>query len=549
MVSDAEVKLVMWRPPLGGVLGALVFWAASLTPSLLPRPWYFQGAVSGVAIALGYGLGSAMAALARPVGWRPTATTARRIRVGLVGAGAILVAWAGTVHHLWQSDVRRLMGMEPGVWMYLAGALLTAVPVGYVLVVVARLIRRSFQAYVRLLGRVMSTVWSRMMGVITVVLVVVVVSDVLIGGRVFTALNEAYLASDRRFDVDVVRPESPLRAGSPASLIAWEAMGRQGRSFVTAAPSLKELESFNGQPAVEPIRIYAGLQAAETAQERAEVALAELERTGAFDRDVIVVIAPTGTGWIDPYAVDPLEYMYNGDTASVAIQYSHLPSWVLMIGNQDRAVHAARALFEAVENRLAREPASERPRIVLYGQSLGSFGLEAVFDGIDDVKRRTDGVLWVGPPRSNRLWRDLMARRQADSPIWRPVYQNGETVRFGPDGRSFSAVGGPWNPPRVAYLQHPSDPITWLSLDVLFERPKWMSEPRGPDVSRRMPYIPIVTFWQLAVDLAMGTNAPPGHGHKFGDAQAEAWALILPPDNWTPRDTGQLREVLAGHNQ
>lgn len=544
------MKLVVWRPPFGGVLGALILLGASLTPSLLPRPWYLQGVVSGVAIALGYGLGSAAGAVARSVGWsRAGAAMAPRIRITLLVAGVMLVVGAVIVHSVWQVDVRRLMGMEAGVAVYLVGALLTALPVGYLLVVVARLIRRSFQAYIRVLGRVMPGVWGWTVGILTVVALVVLVSDVLIGGRVFTALNEAYLASDRRFDVDVARPESSLRAGSPASLIDWETMGRQGRAFVTGAPSLSELEGFSGRPAVEPIRVYAGLQTADTAPGRAELALAELERSGAFDREVILVIAPTGTGWIDPYAVGPLEYLYNGDTASVAIQYSHLPSWVLMIGNQDRAVEAGRALFDAVQDRLAREPASGRPRILLYGQSLGSFGLEAVFDGIDDVKRRTDGVLWVGPPRSNRLWQDLMSQRRADSPIWRPVYQDGETVRFGPNGDILSAVEGPWPPPRVVYLQHASDPITWLSLDVLFERPEWMNEPRGPDVSRRMPYVPVVTFWQLVIDLVMGTNAPPGHGHKFGDAQAEAWALIVPPDDWAPGDTERLRDVVSEDNQ
>ena len=38
----------------------------------------------------------------------------------------------------------------------------------------------------------------------------------------------------------------------------------------------------------------------------------------------------------------------------------------------------------------------------------------------------------------------------------------------------------------------------------------------------------------------LGLGAPPGHGHRYGVAQAEAWALIIPPEGWTPDDTRRL---------
>src|SRR5512144_1721435 len=49
----------LWlRPrPTGVTIGAL-FFCTSLAPSLLPRPWLAQGLSSGVALALGYGIGS-----------------------------------------------------------------------------------------------------------------------------------------------------------------------------------------------------------------------------------------------------------------------------------------------------------------------------------------------------------------------------------------------------------------------------------------------------------------------------------------------------------
>lgn len=540
------MKLLVSRPPFGALLGALISLGASLTPSLLPRPWYLQGIVSGFAIALGYGLGSAIGALVRSASrGRGSAKVVWTVRTVLLVLASGMGLWLAIVHYRWHLDVRRLMGMERGVAIYLMVAILTAVAAGYVMVVAARLAGSAYGGYLRLLRRKLSRPLSAAVGLATVLLLVVAFFDVLIGDRVITAFNEAYLAADRHFDADVSQPESPARAGGPGSIIDWETMGRQGRSFVSLAPDREELDGFNDRSGPEPIRVYAGLETADTAEERAELAVLELDRTGAFDRKILLVIAPTGTGWIDPYAVDPLEYMYNGDTAAVAIQYSHLPSWVLMIGNQDLAIEASRALFEAVSARLEQTPASSRPRLLLYGQSLGSFGLEALFDDLDEVERRTDGALWVGPPGNNRLWQKIVSQRQDGSPIWRPVYRGGETVRFGPDADTLSAVEGPWTPPRVVYLQHASDPITWLSTDLLFGRPEWMDEPRGRDVSRRMPYVPVVTFWQLVVDLVMGTKVPLGHGHKFGPAQTEAWSLIVPPDGWSSRDSQRLLAVVT----
>lgn len=534
-----------WRPPLGSLLGIVFFSAASLTPSLLPRPWFVQGAVSGLAMAIGYGLGSALDAVLRP---RTDRAALSRIpfpvRLGLAVLGLVVIVAAVVVHWLWQEDVRRIMDLEGSVALYVVGVLVSAMVAGYFFLSISRALRRLVAGYRRLLTRFVPQVVAALLTVVTAIVVTIVGFDVLIADRLFVALDRAYMSATVRFDVDVAPPTSSFRSGGPGSLIAWESMGSQGRAFVAQGPDVNELTQFRDRPGQTPIRVYSGLQSAGTARERAELAVAELERTGAFRRELLVLITPTGTGWIDPYAIDPLEYMYAGDTAAVAIQYSHRPSWLVMVGNQDVAIEASAALFEAVARRLEGFPESARPAVLLYGESLGSFGLEALFEDLDDVRDRSDGVLWVGPPQANRLWSRLVAARQPDSPLWRPVYEDGRTVRFGADGGALMAVDGQWIPPRVAYLQHPSDPITWLSVNVMFRRPKWLQEPRGPDVSAYMPYIPMVTFWQLAVDLVVGTNAPIGHGHKFGPAQAEAWAQILPPDDWTRHDTERLLSVV-----
>ncbi|QIK66398.1 hypothetical protein G7072_08535 [Nocardioides sp. HDW12B] len=66
----------------------------------------------------------------------------------------------------------------------------------------------------------------------------------------------------------------------------------------------------------------------------------------------------TGTGWVEPASLGSFEYIAGGDTASVAVQYSYLPSWLSFLVDQDRARAAGRALFDAVYEPL--EPAAGR---------------------------------------------------------------------------------------------------------------------------------------------------------------------------------------------
>ncbi len=370
---------------------------------------------------------------------------------------------------------------------------------------------------------------------------VIVMFDQVVAGQLVPALEKAHRSSDQRFEPGVTPPESAVLAGGPHSLIDWETMGSQGRGFVAQTPMTSELEAFSAASPLEPIRIYVGLETAPDAESRATMAVDEMERVGAFDRDAVVLIAPTGSGWIDPYAVEGIEFMYNGNTASVSVQYSYLASWMVLIGNQDLAIDAARSLLAAVTERIEREPEEERPLLLIYGESLGAFGWERLFDDLDDVTSTVDGALWVGPPRSGPLWQQLVSDRDPGTPLWRPVYRGGEKVRFGAGADDLSAPGGSWEVPRVVYLQHASDPITWWTPELMFSRPEWLDE-LGPDVSRYMPYLPVVTFWQLAVDLAVGTNAPIGHGHKFGSAQTEAWSMIVPPSGWT---SGQTQRLVA----
>jgi uncharacterized membrane protein len=527
------------------LLGAALFLAMSLTPALYPRAWTAQGVLSGIAVALGALTGGAVGSLGGRIIRRqtePRRVWARRL-AGVVAAA--VAAWAAVVNHQWQLDVGRLMGIAGNPAPRLAAAVAVAVAVGYVLLLLARAVGALLRRYARLVRRVVPRRGVRaVLHLAVTALLLVGFVDVVIAGRMVAALNDRMIASDARIQPEVVQPRSPQRSGSPASLVSWDSLGRMGRAFVADGPTQADLRSFAPGPVLPPIRVYAGLGSADTDAERAALAVAELERTGGFERDVLVIVVPTGTGAVNRHAIAPLEYMYRGSTAAVAIQYSYRPSWVVVAGNQERAKHGARALFGAVTERLAQLPAGSRPRLLLYGESLGSFGGEHLFTGVDDIREQVEGVLWVGPPRANPIWRELTTARDPGSPVWQPVYDGGHAVRFGARAEDLRVPDTPWTSPRIAYLQHPSDPVTWWSPDLFSRRPDWLDATRPADISYKTPYVPVVTGVQTAIDTALGGGAPVGHGHIYATEQAEAWALVAQPDGWAEHDTARLVQRL-----
>ncbi|HEX6255838.1 MAG TPA: alpha/beta-hydrolase family protein [Euzebyales bacterium] len=536
-----SLHLGMWFSP-GEWLAASLFFAASLTPSLYPRPWLTQGVLSGAAVAIGLGTGRANRRLVSLLPTRPPAAPPAARAAVLLLAGAT-ASWALLANYHWQVDVRRLMTIDGDAAPYLASAVAVAAAIAYAVVLVVRLAHPGLSCYAGLVTRIVPRRGRGLAHTIVALAVTVAVIDIGIASELVPSVNDRLVAADAGSDPDVRPPRSGGRSGSRASLVAWDSLGRMGRRFVATAPTVGQLRAFSGAPARAPIRAYVGLASAPSVQARADLAVAELERTGAFDRDVLLVITATGTGSVNRHAVAPLEYMYRGDTAAVAVQYSYLPSWLVMGGNQDRARTTASALFDAVTRRLRRRPLSARPLLLLYGESLGSFGSEQVFADLADIRAHVDGALWVGPTRANPLWRQFTAARDAGSPQWRPVYQDGRTVRFATNGEDLNQSGR-WSTPRVVYLQHPSDPVTWWTPDLAFTRPAWLRDPRPRGISPRTPYLPIITFVQTTIDTILGGNAPTGHGHIYGPEHVDAWAHIAAPTDWTRADTTRLRARL-----
>jgi uncharacterized membrane protein len=360
-------------------------------------------------------------------------------------------------------------------------------------------------------------------------------------------MNSAFSLRDTTTAEGVQQPATSLRSGGPGSVIPWDTLGFQGRNFIGKGPSVADLQKFTGRPAMEPVRAYAGLASAPDAESRAALAVRDLDREGGFRRANLLVVTTTGSGWVDPALVDSFEYLTGGDSATVAVQYSYLPSWISYLVDQSKAREAGRALFDAVYGAWSQLPPQERPRLLVAGESLGSFGGEAAFSGEYGLHNLTAGALFAGPPNFNTLFREFSDHRDPGSPEIQPVYAGGRIVRFASaPAAGIPPQGQPWaGSGRVLYLMHPSDPIVWWSPHLIFSPPDWISETRGTDVLQGMIWLPFVSFWQVTADLPFATGVPAGHGHTYTAEYVDGWNAILRPPSVTPAQLAELRATIA----
>jgi uncharacterized membrane protein len=526
-----------------GLVAALAFFALSLSPSLVPRGGFFQGFVSGVTIFIGYGIGVAAQWLWEYLELPKPYGRTRRILVasllGVIGVGTAVAVWQ---HVGWQNDVRSNFGMESiGVLVWVEILIATTL-FASLLLVIRRSIRRLFRFLASWLNRRLPRRLSRVLsGFALVILLLFLLNGLLVRG-LFAFANASFSVTDGGTPAGVEQPLSPLRSGSPASLVLWDSLGQWGRGFVGTGPTVDELRAFHGDGAVEPIRVYVGQGSADSLQQRADLVLEELKRTGAFDREVLLMATTTGTGWLDPNAMDTLEYAVGGNSAIVGVQYSFFPSWLSLLADQAVVKETSRVVFDTVHAHWSTLPENDRPRIYVFGLSLGSYGAESILTSIDIVNSPIDGALFAGPPFLNELRNEVVADRDEGSPAWLPIYEEGRTVRFTGREDALGVPQGEWGRTKIVYLQHASDPVTFFSPSLAFRHPEWLQEgQRGPDVSEKMNWIPVVTMWQVAADVGAASLVPEGFGHLYGPSEyLNAWIALIQPGGWDAGDSDRL---------
>ncbi|GAB32711.1 alpha/beta hydrolase [Gordonia otitidis] len=529
----------------GLVFGTVFLWL-STTPSLLPRGPLFQGVVSGGAAAVGYCLGVFIAWLIRYMLSRPQRWSSPKrnywIALGVVSVigTVVMLYW----YSRWQTEIRNLMGVENLSWTAYPIIVVFAVLVCALLMVMGQAWASLVTWLVRQLNKIAPPRVAAVAGLLVVALLTVFILNGVVAKYSMKALNSSFATANDEVRPNTAPPTSGLRSGGPGSLVTWESLGREGRVIVSGGPDVTMLSDFNKQPAMEPIRSFVGLGSGDNLRANAQLAADELVRAGGLKRKVIAVGSTTGSGWLNKVTIDSLEYMYNGDVATVAMQYSYLPSWISFIVDKERARQAGAALFEAVDAKVRELPEADRPKLVVFGESLGSFGAEAAFGTVPTVTARTDGALLSGPTFSNTLWNDATAGRDQGSPQWLPIYNNGRQVRFIAEKKDLARPDAPWDFSRMVYLQHASDPIAWWSPELILREPDWLKEARGRDVIAATHWIPFVTFLQVSADMAVSVDVPDGHGHNYQSAIPYAWSRILQPPGWTDEKTEQLEPRL-----
>jgi len=532
----------------GLIVGTLLF-AFSLTPSLLPRSAPMQGLVSGLSLAAGYGIGVLADALWRYLELpRPRGRWRQLVRIVAGSACAVTAAvflWRASG---WQNSIRVLMEMPPveGARPWTVGLIAAAVFAAVLLA--ARLFKLVYRAVAKVLARYVPYRVSHLVGIVVAAAAFWSIIDGVLFRAVLRAADSSFQQLDALIEPDAEPPADSLRSGGPGSLLDWQDLGRTGRDFISGGPTREDLRAFFGDDVETPVRVYVGLNSAQTVEERSRLALDELERTGAFDRSVLLIVTPTGTGWVDPAAIDTVEYLHRGDIASVAVQYSYLESALALLIEPEQGEETAETLFADIYGHWSKLPPDRRPALYLHGLSLGSLNSDASFEIYDVVGDVFQGALWSGPPYRHATWRSATERRNPGSPAWLPRFRDGTVIRFTNQHDQLEIPGVPWGPIRIAFLQYASDPITFFDPRMLYRPPEWLDEPRGPDVTPALRWIPIVTMLQVVADMRAGDITPIGYGHKFApEHYIDAWIALTEPEGWTEADTRRLKARFAGY--
>jgi uncharacterized membrane protein len=338
-----------------------------------------------------------------------------------------------------------------------------------------------------------------------------------VGASVLYNAGVAYVgrANEKVEPAYATPPPSPLVSGSEQSLLPFADLGQQGRRYVTDVVTPELIGEVMGEEAVaHPIRTYVGFNSEPLYQTgRAELALAELDRTGAFDRSYLLLVSPTGTGWVDHTLIETAEFLTRGDIATCCIQYGRYPSF-LSVQKVALGQGQFRLLLWGVKQRLAERPPERRPRVLIFGESLGAWTSSDVvmFQGIGGFDHYgVDRALWVGLPWLAKWSRSGMARGSST------LVPEGTVGVFDRHEQLQELTDEQRARLRATVLSHDNDPIAVLGPDLLVQPPPWLADgQRGRGVPDAMNWRPLVTFVQTAMDAANAMVSVPGKFGSFG---------------------------------
>jgi uncharacterized membrane protein len=355
----------------------------------------------------------------------------------------------------------------------------------------------------------------------------------------------------------------PTVSGSSDSLVPWAALGHEGRrhamSFVRPEPFLDRpagtpdlsIATVMGEPAkATPIQVYVGLDSAPTARERADLAVAEMDRTGAFERSLLMLISPTGTGYVNYVATAAAAYLTRGDIATVTMQYSKRPS-PLSMDRVGTAREQNRYLWLRILERL-RDRSGPRPKVVIFGESLGAHTSQDAFlhwGTLGPQALGIDRALWIGTPYLSGWMHEITGPPRLDV--------DADTVAVVNDFAQLEALGAERRAKlRYVLVSHDNDGVTKFGPDLLATAPAWLTDSRpmpedaNGDSPRGIPptmrWRPITTFFQSLVDMKnaqlKGSYSAWAHDYRPDLARFMSEVYDLPA---TPEQMAAIDRALA----
>jgi uncharacterized membrane protein len=341
------------------------------------------------------------------------------------------------------------------------------------------------------------------------------------------AVDAAYTAPP---DVDTV-------SGGPASSVEWKTLSREGVRFVNMALTPQEISEVTGVPVDQvraPVRAFAGLASAPTVDARVDLVMRDLEQLGAFERSVICIASPTGSGYVNYVAVEAMEYLTRGDCATVALQYSLRPSF-LSLDRVAMGREQNRALLHALSWRIRAIPEENRPRLVAFGESLGAHTMQDAFlyEGTAGFHRvGLDRALFLGTPAGSKWakqWRVDPDRTDIEHQVVE-VSSYDEWLEYDAKERGEH---------RYVLLSHHEDPITKFEPALAVQQPAWLGDPdaRPRGIPRSTVWRPLITFVHTmvdtknAMDVVPGTFVARGHDYRADLARMVSVAYALAVDD------------------
>lgn len=521
---------------LGSVIGAMAGASESFQPTLVPRSTLHQALVTAAmattGAAVGATAGGSFGAFGSAVRSSGHARADLNVRSALVGIG--VTAAAAAVGGFRAKRLRGAQLENYAEWGPKEQNPELAIAAG---VAAAGMVGTAALGSAVLLDRAGAILAERMPGhrrawtAGIIVLGAGIGTGLVVGARrmVFSRLETDSRAVDAAL---AEAPDDNFVTGGPRSGIDYDSLPREGSRFVRWRVRSDEINRLLGiEDAIEPVRVFIGIDNADTAGERVDLAIAEMDRLGAWERSAILAVSPAGSGYANSVPVEALEFYRHGDVTSVVVQYGLLPS-MFSFSKRELAAETYRQLVDRISDRISQLPADDRPELFGFGESLGASTAQqgiaqepSLANVVDATVQKLDAVVFVGTPGGPTLrdqlsgnpnsvhvdrWQDLPASAPQETQFW--------------------------------FLDHDADPVTRFTTDLLHHRPVWLAEQsqRGRNVPDQMRWTPLTTWQQVMFDVAYATQAQSGVflsvGHDYradlaivvARVFAEGWDVDVP---------------------